>query len=69
MNENTNLFLASRESVIIEQTIANYTLKTELKNLNRLLINEKKSNKIINVSNPVLLKKLKKDFKMVLLII
>jgi hypothetical protein len=69
VNENTNLFLASRESVIIEQTIANYTLKTELKNLNRLLINEKKSNKIINVSNPVLLKKLKKDFKMVLLII
>lgn len=69
MNENTNLFLASREGVIIEQTIANYTLKTELKNLNRLLINEKKSNKIINVSNPVLLKKLKKDFKMVLLII
>jgi len=34
-----------------------------LKNLNRLLINEKKSNKIINVSDPVLLKKLKKDFK------
>ena len=63
VNENTNLFLASREGVIIEQTIANHTLKTELKNLNRLLINEKKSNKIINVSDPVLLKKLKKDFK------
>ena len=55
MNENTNLFLASREGVIIEQTIANHILKTELKNLNRLLINEKKSNKIINVSDPVLL--------------
>ena len=27
------------------------------------MINEKKSNKIINVSDPVLLKKLKKDFK------
>ena len=62
VNENTNLFLASREGVIIEQTIANNTLKTELKNLNRLLINEKKSNKIINVSDPVLLKKVEKRF-------
>ena len=55
VNKNSDLFLASKEGVIIGQTIANHSLKTELKNLNILLINENKSNKIINVSNPVLI--------------
>ena len=60
---NTDLVFASKGSVIIEQTIANQTLKTELKNLNYLLINETKS---VNTNNPVntaSLKDLKKEFK------
>ena len=63
VNKNTDLFLASKEGVIIGQTIANQTLRTELKNLNSLLINEKKSNEIDNVSAPVLVNDLKKEFK------
>ena len=62
-NTNTDLVFASKEGVIIEQTIANQTLKTELKNLNYLLINETKS---VNTNNPVntaSLKDLKKEFK------
>ena len=59
-NENSDLFLASKEGVIIGQTIANQTLRTEL---NNILINEKKSNKISNVSNPVLVKDLKNELK------
>ena len=60
VNENSYLFLASKEGVIIGQTIANQTLRTEL---NNILINEKKSNKISNVSNPVLVKDLKNELK------
>lgn len=60
MNENSDLFLASKEGVIIGQTIANQTLRTEL---NNILINEKKSNKISNVSNPVSVKDLKNELK------
>ena len=62
-NTNTDLVFASKEGVIIEQTIANQTLKTELKNLNHLLINETKS---VNTNSPVntaSLKDLKKEFK------
>ena len=60
VNENSDLILASKEGVIIGQTIANQTLRTEL---NNILINEKKSNKISNVSNPVLVKDLKNELK------
>ena len=60
VNENSDLFLASKEGVIIGQTIANQTLRTEL---NNILINEKKSNKISNVSDPVLVKDLKNELK------
>ncbi|MDG1689627.1 MAG: TM2 domain-containing protein, partial [Flavobacteriales bacterium] len=62
-NDNTNLVFASKEGVIIEQSIANQTLRTELKNLNSLLINEKKSSKANKSVNPVLLKDLKKEYK------
>ena len=62
-NTNTDLVFASKEGVIIEQSIANQTLRTELKNLNSLLINEKKSVKINKTVDPVLLKDLKKEFK------
>ena len=60
VNENSDLFLASKEGVIIGQTIANQTLRTEL---NNILINENKSNKISNVSNSVLVKDLKNELK------
>ena len=60
VNKNSDLFLASKEGVIIGQTIANQTLRTEL---NNILINEKKSNKISNVSNPVSVKDLKNELK------
>ena len=60
VNENSDLFLASKEGVIIGQTIANQTLRTDL---NNILINEKKSNKISNVSDPVLVKDLKNELK------
>jgi hypothetical protein len=60
VNENSDLILASKEGVIIGQTIANQTLRTEL---NNILINENKSNKISNVSNPVLVKDLKNELK------
>jgi len=43
------LVFASKEGVIIEQSIASQTLRTELKNLNSLLINEKKSTKTNNL--------------------
>ena len=62
-NTNTDLILASREGVIIEQSIANQTLRTDLKNLNSLLTKEKKSTKTNKSVNPVLLKDLKKEFK------
>ena len=62
-NTNTDLIFASREGVIIEQSIANQTLRTELKNLNSLFINKKKSSKINKAVDPVLLKDLKKEFK------
>ena len=62
-NTNTDLVFASKEGVIIEQSIANQNLRTELKNLNSLLINEKKSVKINKTVDPVLLKDLKKEFK------
>jgi hypothetical protein len=62
-NTNTDLILASREGVIIEQSIANQTLRTELKNLNSLLTKEKKSTKTNKSVDPVLLKDLKKKFK------
>ena len=62
-NTNTDLILASREGVIIEQSIANQTLRTELKNLNGLLTKEKKSTKTNKSVDPVLLKDLKKKFK------
>ena len=62
-NTNTDLVFASKEGVIIEQSIANQTLRTELKNLNSLLIKEKKSTKTNKSVNPVLLKDLKKEFK------
>ena len=62
-NTNTDLIFASREGVIIEQSIANQTLRTELKNLNSLLTKEKKSTKTNKSVNPVLLKDLKKEFK------
>jgi len=62
-NTNTDLILASREGVIIEQSIANQTLRTELKNLNILLTKEKKSTKTNKSVDPVLLKDLKKKFK------
>ena len=62
-NTNTDLIYASREGVIIEQSIANQTLRTELKNLNSLLTKEKKSTKTNKSVNPVLLKDLKKKFK------
>jgi hypothetical protein len=48
-NTNTDLVFASKEGVIIEQSIASQTLRTELKNLNSLLINEKKSTKTNNL--------------------
>ena len=57
------MIFASKEGAIIEQSIANQTLRTELKNLNSLLINEKKSTKTNKSVNPVLLKDLKKEFK------
>lgn len=60
---NTDLILASREGVVIEQSIANQTLRTELKNLNSLLTKEKKSTKTNKSVDPVLLKDLKKKFK------
>ena len=60
VNKNSDLFLASKESVIIGQTIANQALRTEL---NNILINEKKSNKISNFSNPVSVKDLKNELK------
>ena len=62
-NTNTDLVFASKEGVIIEQSIANQTLSTEFKNLNSLLIKEKKSTKTNKSVNPVLLKDLKKEFK------
>jgi len=62
-NTNTDLVFASKEGVIIEQSIANQTLRAELKNLNSLLIKEKKSTKTNKSVNPVLLKDLKKEFK------
>ena len=62
-NTNTDLVFASKEGVIIEQTIANQTLRTELKNLNSLLINEKKSAKTNNPVYTTSLKDLKKEFK------
>ena len=62
-NTNTDLVFASKEGVIIEQSIANQTLRTELKNLNSLLTKEKKSVKINKTVDPVLLKDLKKKFK------
>ena len=62
-NTNTDLVFASKEGVIIEQTIANQTLKTELKNLNYLLINETKSVNSNNAVNTASLKDLKKEFK------
>jgi hypothetical protein len=62
-NINTDLVFASKEGVVIEQTIANQSLRTEFKNLNSLLIKEKKSTKTIKSVNPVLLKDLKKEFK------
>ena len=40
---NTDLVFASKEGVIIEQSISNQSLRTELKNLNSVLIKEKKS--------------------------
>ena len=60
VNKNSDLFLASKEGVIIGQTIANQALRTEL---NNILINEKKSNKISNFSNPVSVKDLKNELK------
>ena len=60
VNENSDLFLASKEGIIIGQTIANQTLRTEL---NNILINENKSKKLSNVSNPVLVKDLKNELK------
>ena len=60
VNKNSDLFLASKEGVIIGQTIANQTLRTEL---NNILINKKKSNKISNFSNPVSVKDLKNELK------
>ena len=57
------MVFASKEVVIIEQTIANQTLRTELKNLNSLLINEKKSANTNNPVNTASLKDLKKEFK------
>jgi len=64
-NDNTisDLVFASKEGVIIEQSIANQTLRTELKNLNSLLINEKNAVKTNKTVDPVLLKDLKKEFK------
>jgi len=62
-NTNSDLVFASKEGVIIEQSIANQTLRTELKNLNSLLINEKKSTKTNKAIDPVLLKDLKKEYK------
>ena len=62
-NTNTDLVFASKEGVIIEQSIASQTLRTELKNLNSLLINEKKSTKTNKAIDPVLLKDLKKEYK------
>ena len=62
-NTNTDLVFASKEGVIIEQSVANQTLRTELKNLNSLLINEKKSSKTNKAIDPVLLNDLKKQFK------
>ena len=63
VNENTDLFLASKEGVIIGQTIANQNLRTELKNLNSLLINVNESKKVISANDPVSMKDLKKEFK------
>jgi hypothetical protein len=62
-NTNTDLIFASKEGVIIEQSIANQALRTDLKNLNSILIKEKKSTKTNKSINPVLLKDLKKEFK------
>ncbi len=62
-NDNTDLVFASKEGVIIEQSIAKQSLRAELKNLNSVLINEKKSTKTNKSVNPVLLKDLKKEFK------
>ena len=62
-NTNTDLVFASKEGVIIEQSIAKQSLRAELKNLNSVLINEKKSTKTNKSVNPVLLKDLKKEFK------
>ena len=64
-NDNTisDLVFASKEGVIIEQSIDNQTLRAELKNLNSLLINEKNAVKINKTVDPVLLKDLKKEFK------
>ena len=59
----TDLVFASKEAVIIEQSIANQFLRTELKNLNSYLTKEKKSTKTNNSVNPVLLKDLKKELK------
>ena len=60
---NTDLVFASKEVDIIEQSIANQTLRTELKNLNSLLIKEKKSANTNNPVNTASLKDLKKEFK------
>ena len=62
-NDNTGLVFASKEGVIVEQTIANQTLKIELKNLNSLLINKTKSANTNNPVNTVPSKDLKKEFK------
>ena len=62
---NTDLVFAAKEGVIIEQSIANQNLRTELKNLNSLLINDKKLVKINKTVDPVLSKDLKTNKKIV----
>ena len=62
-NDNTGLVFASKEGVIVEQTIANEHLKIELKNLNSLFINKTKSANTNNSVNTVSSKDLKKEFK------
>ena len=42
VNENTDLSLASKEVVFVEQTIANESLRTKSSNLTNVLIKEKK---------------------------
>ena len=60
---NTDLVFAYKEGVIIEQSISNQSLRTELKNLNSVLIKEKKSAKTNKSVNTASLKDLKKEFK------